>query len=300
VLLGLVAGLAIAELTLRTVFGLGHPLLYRSSPLFGYRLQPDQLVHRRGVDIRVNNLGLRAETDWDAGIENKILFLGNSVTFGGTHLPNRLLFSEQAVKGLPGFVAGNAGVNGWGVENIRALVVDYRFLPARTYVTVLQEMDFYRGMSRLAGKPFWTSPPAFAAEELLSVVWLDLLNGMYRDHDRFVSKAEMAATVERSCRSLKELDDFLRSRGYTHLLYISANVHHLVDGEPPDPIVDAALRRNGIHPIDIRSREELKDLDVAERQELFYDWNHLSEKGHALWGKIIGHDLEQELRSPAR
>lgn len=87
----IILSLALFEVTLRVVFGLGEPVLYRSSPLFGYRLQPNQLVHRRGAEIRVNNLALRADSDWDFNIENKILFLGNSVTYGGTTISNHEL-----------------------------------------------------------------------------------------------------------------------------------------------------------------------------------------------------------------
>mgnify|MGYP001558315659 CR=1 FL=1 len=86
VISGVLILLAVAEFSLRLVFGLGNPVLYCSSPLFGYRLQPNQFVHRRGAEIRVNNLGVRADRDWDEQIENKILFLGNSVTYGGTYI----------------------------------------------------------------------------------------------------------------------------------------------------------------------------------------------------------------------
>jgi hypothetical protein len=287
---------AALELSLRLFFGLGHPLLYRSSPLFGYRLQPHQHVHRRGVDITVNNLGLRAERHWDENIENKILFLGNSVTFGGTYVGNSDLFSQRAVSGLDGYAAGNAGVNGWGVENIKALVVDYEFLPARTVVSVLQEMDFYRGLAKLAGKPFWTVKPAFALQELLAAFYLDRLNEMYEGNERFVSPLENERAVERSCVQLKIMDDFLKTKGYRHLIFLSTNTNQLLRQEPDDTLVTRCLQRCGISVIRLRERPEIRSLSPEEQQALFYDWNHLSTQGHALIGKIINTELRKVLQ----
>ncbi len=300
VISGVLILLAVAEFSLRLVFGLGNPVLYCSSPLFGYRLQPNQFVHRRGAEIRVNNLGVRADRDWDENIENKILFLGNSVTYGGTYISNNDLFSHLAVQGLSDYVAGNAGVNGWGIENISALIVDYEFLPARTYVSVLQEMDFYRGLSKLAGKPFWTTKPTFALQELLGSFYVDRLNGMYENHERFVSTLENEKTVERSCARLKAMDNFLKLRGYTHLIYFSTNTDQLLKGVPADTIVAKLLKMYDINGVYLNEKPELLSLSKAEQQELFYDWNHLSKKGHGLWGKIIGEDLRRLLGKPSK
>lgn len=287
--------LVLFELVLRVGFGLGRPVLYRSSPLFGYRLQPNQLVYRRGVEIRVNNLGLRADRDWDANIENKILFLGNSVTYGGTGISNAQLFSHLAATGCEGYLGGNAGVNGWGVENIAALVIDDEFLPARTYVSVLQEMDFYRGLSKLAGKPFWSHTPRFAMQELLAAFYLDRLNEIYDEHESFVSQREKEKTVARACARLKELDDFLKQRGYRHLIYMSTNTKQLFENEPPDPLVLKHLNKNDIHPISIKDRAELKAMKREDVKRLFYDWNHLTAEGHAVWARIICNDLKNIL-----
>lgn len=184
IVFGCVLLLVVAEIAARLILGLGDRVLYQSSPLFGYRPQPDQLVYRRGgAEIRINNLGLRADRDWDSTRENKVLFLGNSVTYGGSYIGTTELFSPLAVEGAEGYFAGNAGVNGWGVENIHALIVGNGFTPASIYVSVLQEMDFYRGLSKLAGKAFWTHKPLFALEELLAQFHLQRFESIYNNHD---------------------------------------------------------------------------------------------------------------------
>lgn len=293
----LLAALAAAELTLRALYGLGDPVLYRSSPLFGYRLQPNQLVHRiGGAEVRVNNLGLRADKDWDTSRTDKILFLGNSVTFGGTYIGTTELFSHLAVEGLGGYLGGNAGINGWGVENIRALIVDDGFTPASIYVSVLQEMDFYRGLAKLSGKPFWTVKPTFALEELLVHFYLNRFETIYDGHDRFVTDLENRKAVERSVRDLKLLDDFLKSKGYVHLIYMSTNTHQLLKGQPVDTLVSRYLDTSDIEVIRIQERPEITSLTDDQQVGLFYDWNHLSREGHQTWARIMNNDLRRILR----
>jgi len=81
VLASVVAVLGAAELGLRLFLGLGNPVLYDSNPLYGFRPLPNSLYKRfGGVTIRFNNLGLRAERDFDPDRGDKVLFLGDFVT----------------------------------------------------------------------------------------------------------------------------------------------------------------------------------------------------------------------------
>ena len=287
---------SLLEVSLRVFLGLGNPVLYQSSPLYGYRLQVTQLVHRgAGAEIRVNNLGLRADRDWDADVNNKILFLGNSVTYGGSYISNQELFSQLAVDGLGGFIAGNAGVNGWGIENIHAFVVDFGFQPASIYVSVLQEMDFYRGLSRLAGKTLWTVKPRFALQELLYHFCSSRMENMYEGHDRFVTAREKEKTVDRAVMQLREIDDVLKSRGFVHLIYLSTNRPQLLDGAGIDTLVERSLHKYGINVIFMKDRPEVTRLSRDEKAKLFYDWNHLSKEGHIIWANIFKSDLRKVL-----
>ncbi len=157
-----------SEIFLEKFMGLGNPVIYSSFPLFGYRPLPEKEYSRYwGAKIKFNNLALRAETDWDKNIEDKILFLGDSVTYGGSNIDNTELFSFLSVKSLGGsYISGNAGVNAWGVENVYGLIVESNFIPAKVYVTTFPEKDFYRGLVRLRGLPFFSRDPKFALKEL--------------------------------------------------------------------------------------------------------------------------------------
>lgn len=227
-----VVALVVAEVTLRLV-GLGHPVLYELSPEYGYRPRPDQHVERlHGAGVRINNLGLRAVRDWDTTTSNKVLFLGNSVTYGGSYVSDSSLFSERAVAAASGRVSGNGGVNGWGVDNIRGLIVTRGFLPARTYVSVLLEVDFHRG---LAQRPpyFSTASPRFALTEALVHLRYQLPELLWPG-PALESAPGARQKAEVAVRHLKEIDAFLRAKGRQHLIYISPYEAQLSGGQPRD------------------------------------------------------------------
>ncbi|HRE31713.1 MAG TPA: hypothetical protein PLD88_07055, partial [Candidatus Berkiella sp.] len=132
------AGITGLELAAGYLFGLGRSVIYESHPVYGYRPEPNQFVARNKHDvIKINNLGLRANQDWAPNQpQHKILFLGDSVTYGGSYVHNDQLFSSLAIKSFSGYESANAGVNGWGVNNVYALVKEMHFLPADVYVSV--------------------------------------------------------------------------------------------------------------------------------------------------------------------
>ena len=296
ILLLMTAGMvAASEVYLRSFVGLGNPVLYDSSPLYGFRPQPNQTLKRfRGSTISLNNLGLRTDEDWYGEPDNKVLFLGDSVTYGGSYIGNTELFSTLAVSRLPGFKAGNAGVNSWGVENIHGLIVLSEFLPAKTYVTVLVEADFYRGVTRLQGAPYWSVIPSSGWHELLFFALYRLNNTRYVNWRKYASDAHVARVVSVAASKLVEMDRLLTSRGMRHLVYISPTRRQADGTSNRDERVLKALREHGLAPIYIVDRLRSEGIAAAG---LYYDSVHLDRRGHEVWGRLIGADLARELRA---
>ena len=284
----------ILELTLKYVVGLGDPVLYRSYPLYGYRLLPDQELKRfHGSAINVNNLGLRADVDWDNNIENKILFLGDSVTYGGSYISNDELFSSLAIKYVNGYVSGNGGNNGWGVSNIYGLIMDYKFLPAKIYVTVVPETDFYRGLTRLEGQPIWCKKPEFAFQEVFDYLLFKEGIKKYINWESTSSEDDIKRVVEQAVIKLRDMDSFLQSRGYKHLIYISPSREQVLETNNKDELVSDLVRTYNINVIYILDRINSLNLNQEEKEKLFYDYIHLNKKGHELWAAVIGKDLSK-------
>jgi hypothetical protein len=276
------------------VYGLGDPVLYDTNPRYSYRPRSDQTVRRLGgARVHLNNLGLRADADWDRSVANKVLFLGNSVTYGGSYVSNDELFSHVALAGKPEWVGGNGGVNGWGVENIHGLIVRGGFHPARAYVTVLIEEDFYRGLAPMP--PYlWQARPRLALQEVLRSIVANL-----RAHSAQslgdTTEQGMANAAQLAVKRLVELDAFVLTRGALHLVYLSPSLANLNGDRAPDERLAHVFDRAGIVVRRLQAYPALRQLTKAQRAALFHDGVHLSRAGHQLWGAMIREDLLHEL-----
>ncbi len=132
---GIAAGLALSLATLTVLFGLAelvvrfavdtHNLgtIIRFDPLTGWALVPGARRHvvdrARGLDyrVRIDANGRRAVTVRPRGpVRHRILFLGDSVTFGsGVEAPDR--FADRLARVLADSVEViDAGVPGWGPD----------------------------------------------------------------------------------------------------------------------------------------------------------------------------------------
>jgi|GEM_PF-735519 len=292
--------LLIFELFLRTFSGLGNPPLYDLNPLFGYRLKADQVIEPKGglgflyaARLTTNNLGLRGADDWDAKREGKVLFLGDSVTYGGQYVADSQLFSSVAGSRLPGWQVGNGGTNAWGVENIAGLLMDDGFNPAEVIVICVLEGDFYRGLTRASSLPLWTERPRFALQDLLMhFVWRTNESRYGSSIDAVVRDSqELDKIVDRAARRLKELGEYLDQRQVRHFLFILPTRPQLVDGESPDARVGQALNRYGIKVDFLLPKLLTQETDADQRRDWFHDEVHLEVPGHLAYGNLLGEEL---------
>jgi len=285
--------LVTCELILQKTTGLGNPVIYDSSPIYGYRPLPNQDYKRfQGSLVKFNNLGLRANEDWNNYKEDKILFLGDSVTFGGSYIDNSELFSYLTVDLLnktrnTNFFSGNAGVNAWGVENIYGLVVESNFLPANIYITTLSENDFYRGLTRIHGLPFFNHKPKYALQEIWYYFCYNQNNKRYIGWQVFLNEQETTYVLEKAVKKLDEMDSFLKERGYSHFIFITPSKNQVVEGESKDMLIYDLMLHHEIKPYYIADLIANYNLSDQEKEDLFYDSIHLSKKGHELWADII-------------
>ncbi|NNM01510.1 MAG: SGNH/GDSL hydrolase family protein [Gammaproteobacteria bacterium] len=138
---------AAAEFLLRGA-GLGTPIVYDGSKLWGYTPQPGQSVERfGGARITIDDAGLRVSPDLDPSRPGRVVFLGDSITYGGSYIDDKDLFSSIACSASSQFSCWNAGVNGWGVMNAVARSRFDERLPApQVIVFTFITGDFYRGL----------------------------------------------------------------------------------------------------------------------------------------------------------
>jgi hypothetical protein len=286
-----------SELFLKNVMGLGDPVLYAPYPLYGFRPLPSKEYSRLwGSKIKFNNLALRAATDWDDHIENKILFLGDSVPYGGSYVDNSDLFSYLSVGSLGGdYVSGNAGVNAWGVENVYGLIVESNFIPASIYVTVFPEGDFYRGLVQLQGLPFFCRDTNYALEELWYYFCYRQNNGRYKTWQSVAGEEARNRVVEKAVRKLKEMDVFLREQGCEHVIFITPSKVQAIEGGEKDALLSAMLLKYELSANYIVDDLNESSLSRKRIKECYQDDIHLSKAGHEVWADIIACKLREIL-----
>ena len=149
----LLTPIAALEFYLRFI-GLGDPIIYDADSVYGYAPRANQKKQRLGdAVVTVNESGLRSLDSWLNNEKQKILFLGDSVTWGGTGTDDTQVFphlfcetaNNRALKEK--YVCGNAGVNGYGVLNmVLRAKYDERINDADVFIFVIYVGDFLRGL----------------------------------------------------------------------------------------------------------------------------------------------------------
>ena len=77
------------------LYGLGTPVIYDTNISYRYAPKANQSVIRfKGSRVTINKDGLRATKEWDNNNNHKLLFFGDSVTYGGSYIDDKNIFSE--------------------------------------------------------------------------------------------------------------------------------------------------------------------------------------------------------------
>lgn len=293
------------ELGLRFIFGLGHPVLYDNTYAYGYRpVANQQLARTARKRIRINNLALRATRDWPAVRDTsqlRLLYLGDSVTYGGSNIDDQETFAEISAADLTrrihrDVLVGNAGVNGWGPQNILGLVRHEGFLASDVVVIVGQEADFERALIHVAETPFWNRRPASALEELLSShVAYPVGSHRFLPKDRFVSAAEMDSVKRANLDALLEVARLARTSG-ARVLMVWHPSRDAASGNTDDAYRQAYLNRCGAEGFTTFDGYPLVRREPQPGQ-LYMDALHLDVRGHALYGRSLAEALADLVRS---
>ena len=120
VVLIVVGGIVLLELVARKL-GLGDPIIYYNAAWGGVRPLPNQQVTRLNqAQTTIDKNGFRTSVP-ESGVAFRILYLGDSVTWGGSSVSDTELFSEVASDALRqqglAIYTMNAGVNGTSLMN---------------------------------------------------------------------------------------------------------------------------------------------------------------------------------------
>ncbi len=136
------------EVTLRLLLGLGDPVLIAPDPACSYITRPDQRVFRFFVHTDINHYGMRSQEVSPVrppGVV-RVLFVGDSLTYGTTHVDQKNLFTQIVGRGLPSIFHQkaevlNASANGWAPDNEWAWVRSRGIFQSNYVLLVLNDGD---------------------------------------------------------------------------------------------------------------------------------------------------------------
>jgi len=286
--LALVLGVAVlvaGELALRAL-GLGDPVLYDNRLAYGYRPRPEQTRRRLGgARVHVNALGVRGPDVAPArppGV-TRLLFLGDSVTWGGSYVDDDALFAAVAARVLETSGAHvewlDAGVNGWGPQNMLGLIGESGGFDSQVWIVTALEDDFRREKTHVGEVPYMNVAPRTAWEELLVL-------GAYKVVTAYKTAkppADLARLADENLATYRVIAEMGRAHGARVMLVWHPTTEALAGAEEPHRDRYLALADEG--------GPTALDLAPAYRAAggaLYVDGLHLTALGHRVAGEAIG------------
>ncbi|MDC0195925.1 hypothetical protein OAJ80_03230 [Candidatus Thioglobus sp.] len=301
ILIPSLVALILLELFLKSVLGLGQPIVYDKSSIWGYSPRTDKIYLRFDDDVvTINDVGLRSQKSWANNSNRKVLFLGDSVTYGGSFISDEQVFASLACKDLESLSCFNGGVNAYGILNMVARSqFDERIDDADIVVFVFPWGDFLRGLNNSDTAHFIMREPP----NHFSATWevLNFIAAKYTEYLKFGKKVDIYnsnlndsfSVASFAYENLKNEVKRLQSSGKKVLLISSPNVDEI-----------KGVTYNWINKIESHIINDFPDmyhpllsekltLAYAENPLIFKDSVHLDSKGHLLYSEIIGNILKE-------
>jgi lysophospholipase L1-like esterase len=311
---------ALIEVVLRFAFGLGSPPLLKKDEKIGYVLQKNQKLHRFGRYINVNSYHQRSEKVAlsDSSQFARVLFLGDSVTFGGerTDQSNTYpeLFEEQLGRWCSRPVeALNASAGSWGIGNLRAYAEKFGFFGSDLVVLQIGERDLTQPMSDSTGiGGMCTSPrsaPLLAVQEAFKCFGPRLFNRLISwvswsetgEGKEITPSDSMEKIGEREERQfgknmehLQALIGAIRTSGRpVAVLYNPVRNHVGSKGENPPPSYGSFRRwldRHNVPMIDLQEKWK-GDKEV---HNYYRDYIHPNQRGNVVLARALSRFVRRQ------
>jgi hypothetical protein len=158
----------------------------------------------KNATVTINKDGLRTSKKFSN--INKIIFYGDSVTYGGSYIDDREIFSDLVCQKLNAtkelYSCGNAGVNAYGIRNITKRIKNYESkFPNHYIIITIIYGDFLRNFSQINSLPYFTKPMQniFKATTELTLYCLDIIRNNVRfgyDKNSYKKNDEEFDTIE--------------------------------------------------------------------------------------------------------
>tara|TARA_E500000178_G_C16977017_1_gene733873 strand:+ start:90 stop:1022 length:933 start_codon:yes stop_codon:yes gene_type:complete len=278
------------------IYGLGNPVIYKSSKIYGYSLKPDQNLKRRGKSIIINNKGMRSSKNWNSKIEESfnILFFGDSVTYGGSIVNNNEIFSEIICKQLSlskyvSYRCGNLGVNGYSLFSIVRRIQYKSINNEDLLIITIIGNNFSRTFHNPLSQPFWTKPIDNHFPSLTELMFIYLEK--YRNEIKYKLGSELDNSnldYEYYKNLINELFDVLDKNKKKYLLFYSPSLNEINGSKNYNNIKNIIKKR-------FPDFIDLSKIEYRSKEKLYYDNIHLNKKGHEIYADFMSKKINELL-----
>ncbi len=284
----------IAEIYLRIV-GLGNPITYDSNYVYGYAPKENQSKKRfKKSSVTINDVGLRSLYNWSDNIKKKkIVFFGDSVTYGGSYIDDKEIFSHLVCKNLKteDYVCGNAGVNAYGIINIvYRSRYDKRIDNSEIKVFLIIPEDFYRGLQNSNTAHFYLNERTFLFPAIFEAI--NFISTKY-DINKFISKYDTTEKynnqkelIDEAIKLLSSEFERLNNKNEKLLLFYSP-------GKNKKNLLNKYILKK------LKSEPHLNIIELSKilSDDMFVDSSHLNKKGHNIFAIKIAEEINKLLNN---
>ncbi len=294
-------GLILCEITGR-IIGLGSPILYQVDPLVGYRLKPNQKVKRLSNSyITTNNEGFRISREYKNVNSANIVFVGDSVTYGGSYIDNSQLFSQLFCELTNNNdYCLNGAINSWGSQNMGRFIANFNFysdIKPKKIILVLLPGDEQRNLRSFSDTPYWSNKPRqpaaineilkfFIETKVIPKLQLETKNdSKISDRKSFKSLIDLQRKI-----AWEELKTYISKSQYPINLIITPPKRWFVNKEKYSEeieIYNKLIKNISQEKVVKKSCNLFYILQDKYESDLYVDGVHLSQKGHKIWADSI-------------
>ena len=259
--------------------GLGDPIRYDSNYIYGYAPKENQKKMRlKNSLVTINDVGLRTTINWKNNENKKIIFIGDSITYGGSYIDDKDLFSTLVCEEIKMYICGNAGVNAYSIQNmVLRSKYDQRIQNGEIYVFLFAPGDFYREYADSNTAHFYLNQKIFflpAITEAISFV------ATKYDLNNFISKMDDTKIN----RNKKDLIDFSITMLLEEISRLENNGKKVLSFYTVEKDDKNSKKEINKYILDKLKKEYIENFFTLENalinNELFYDNVHYSDIGH--------------------
>ena len=284
----------VGECFLRLALGLGNPVLIAPDAACEYILKPDQDLHRFFVHTHINHFGMRSDEIPASRKPGtlRLMFVGDSVTYGTSHVDQKDIFSEILRRELPSIVhrsveVFNASASAWAPSNEVSFVRSRGTFDSDLVFLVLNSGDLGQPRSTISstGDDLQLRRPSSAISELYTrAIKPRLFHETPRQDAGDNVNDDAKDTIHANLGELERLNSFVRSKhAVLVIVYIPFQKQISTSGPPSARILEEWTQSRRVPFMDISSA-----IAPHTIEELSLDGGyHFNTQGHRVIADAI-------------